>query len=127
MKIIPDTLTITDAGKPRELFMSFGLLDELLKIIGDIPAISAIAIEPDLRFRVLNSVLAERNDVGIVTQPITLFTLRVAQEDIHLICSWVAEHALDFFLTAIERNLNVHLKHQSRLTASTPSGSGSQI
>ena len=127
MSIIPDTITIMEADKPRELFMSFGLLNELLMIVGDIPDISTIGINPDLRFAVLNSVLAERDGNGLVTKPLVMFTLRVTTPDIQRLISWVAEHLLNFFLTAIEQNLVTHTRHQGRLTGSTGSGSGSPV
>lgn len=127
MATIPDSLTIMEAGKPRELFMSFGLLNELLAIVGDLPDISTIGIDPALRYGVLNSVLSERDDNGVIVKPLVMFTLRVEVSDIQKLFSWVAEHLLNFFLTAIEQNLVTHTKHQGRLTGSTGSGSGSPV
>lgn len=126
MSSIPDEiLTVTEAGKPRELLMSFGLLHELLVAVGDIPTVSTLAIDPELRAGILNTVFALRNEVGVITSPITMFTLRVSSADVQRVMQWVADHVLDFFLTAIETNVKVHLDQADRLKNSMASSVGS--
>ncbi len=118
-----DLLTIKD----RELFMSFGLLHELLAEIGDLVRVGLIAVDPDLRSRVLHLVLSERDKRGVITEPVNLFDLSLATADVHRIINWVAEHTLGFFLDAIENAAKTHDPHLDRLKApsSTHSGNGS--
>ena len=110
-----DTLVIHVDDQPRSLFMSFGLLHELLRVIGDLPQVSVIAIDPDLREKVLVLVLSERDAEGTVVKAFPFYTARLSRTDIQAILQWVGEHALDFFLTAMERTVSVHEPHKARL------------
>ena len=125
MALNSDHLSITRDGQPRELFMSFGLLHELLAVVGDIVEISAIAVNAPLRDAVLTSVLAERNEKGVIQGELNLFVMEIPRSDIQVILSWVAGHVLDFFLTAIEESLKTHNAQTARLTSSMVSGNGS--
>ncbi|HQT79056.1 MAG TPA: hypothetical protein PLD10_18540 [Rhodopila sp.] len=118
-----DTLQV--GGK--SLFMSFGLLHELLTIVGDIPRVAIIAADDDLRKSVLNAVLAERDQTGAITTPANFFTLNITAEDVRKICAWVGEHCLDFFIGAIETAVEIHKPQEDRLKGlenSMPSGLG---
>lgn len=125
----PDTLTITRNRKPFELFMSFGLLNEILPVVNDIHLIAQIAIDEGLRKQVLEIVFAERDENGNITEPLNMFTLRVSPSDIQIVIGWVASHCLDFFLTALEKVVETHEPHKARIQGasnSMPSGPGLQ-
>ena len=107
--------------------MSFGLLHELLSEIGDLVRVGLIAVDPDLRARVLSLVLSDRDKKGVVTEWVNFFALPISASEVHRIINWVAEHCLSFFLDAIENAAKTHDPHLDRLKAPslTPSGSGS--
>ena len=109
----------------REVFMSFGLLHELLAIVKDIPSVTLIAVEPQLRNDVVTAVLAERDENGKITTPFNFMSIKASIAEVQNMIAWVSEHLLDFFLGAIERNVRTHEKHQPRLVSSMASGTGS--
>jgi hypothetical protein len=119
-KITPDTLTITRDGKTFELFMSFGILNELLPVVGDINRLAQIAIDTQLRKEVLSILFSDRDENGVVTKPLNMFTLRVTPDDIQIVCGWVASHCLDFFLGAIEKVVETHSPFKERFQGETP-------
>ena len=47
-----------EAGAPREFFMSFGLLNECLQLVGDITTVSAITVDHRLRNAVISSIFS---------------------------------------------------------------------
>lgn len=110
-----DTLSITIDGQPRELFMSFGLLHELLRVVGDIKDVSVLAIDPDLREKVMVLVLSERDEKGKIAVEFPFYKAHIASADIHAIFSWVGAHVLDFFLTAMEQAVKIHEPAAERL------------
>jgi len=121
-----DLLTIDFEGKPRELFMSFGLLHELIPIVGDLTNVGMIAINTELRVNVLNAVLAARDDHGRIAEPLDVFNLKISAKDFQRLVHWVQEHLLDFFIGAIESATEAHKPHLDRLqTPWTLSGNGS--
>jgi len=124
-----DTLLITRDGKPTELLMSFGLLNELLVIVGDMTNIPLIAGSHDLRQTVLTSVLSPRDEKGLIAEPVFMFNLKVSAADVQRICKWVGEHCLDFFIETIENSVRTHQDQLPRLRGavhSTLSGTGSK-
>ena len=112
---LPDTLTIQVDGQARELFMSFGLLHELLRAVGDVSGASVIAIDADMREKVVVLVLSERDEKGRIVKEFPFYTSRVSTADMHEIFKWVGSHVLDFFLTAMETAVETHQPEQARL------------
>ncbi len=110
-----DTLTITVDGQPRDIFMSFGLLHELLRAVGDISGASVIAIDPEIREKVMLVTLSERDEEGRVSKPFPFYRAKITPADMQRLFQWVAEHVLDFFLTAMEKAVEVHQPHEGRL------------
>lgn len=112
---LSETLAVTVGGESRDLFMSFGLLNELIDIIKDIPELAQVAVNGELRIPVLNSVLAERDATGKILTPINPFTLNISSSDVIAICGWVVAHVLDFFLAALELTLETHGQRMDEL------------
>lgn len=112
---LPDTLTIHVDGQPRDIFMSFGLLHELLRVVGDLSGVSVMAIDADLREKVLVVVLSERDEKGKIVREFPFYTARISAEDVHAIFKWAGSHVLDFFLTAMEKAVETHQPEQARL------------
>lgn len=124
--MLEDTLTINYEGKPKDLFMSFGLLNDLLKIIHDIPNVQIIAMDAGLRAEVLEAVFATRDTKGAITETTPVSALPLSKTDAHRVLEWVGAHALDFFLEALERAVKLMEPHHERLVKSMPSGAGSE-
>ena len=122
-----DTLNVTVNGAPRSLFMSYGLLNELLSIVPDIPDVSAMGSDHALRGKVLQTILSKRNDLGDVIEPYQPFQVTVTPTDVHEILKWAQGHVLGFFLKLIEDTTIIHQDQEGalkKLMPSTDSGSG---
>lgn len=120
-----DHLNITYGGQPRELLMSFGLLNELLTVVNSLEGVAVIGVNHEMRQRVLGSVLSLRDKKGETTEPADLDKISTA--DAHRLFEWVGHHTLDFFLTEIETLVKVHQPQEQRMKAtSVLSSTGSQ-
>lgn len=123
-KKAPDNFTITKDGQPYDIKMTFGLLNELVRTIGDIEAVAEISFDIELRDEVLNQIFAARDEKGRITEPVNLFTLDVHQDDIVNLLEWVGSHVTDFLLKQLVRTKGVMEAHQDLLTALTPISTG---
>lgn len=112
MSDLPDTLTVQIDGEDRELFISYGLLATLSRLIGDEKNIALISFDDDIRDHTLKAVLAERTKGGKIIKPVEdVFDVNISVKDVNAILTWVTEHLLDFFVQSLERTQMV-LKEQ---------------
>lgn len=102
-----DTITITFAGKPREVMMSFGLLHEITKVVPDLPDINLLLINADLRGRVLALIFATRDEKGRIVEEVDPNTLPISVAEVRKLLLWVMDHLLNFFLAALEGAMTV--------------------
>jgi hypothetical protein len=128
-------LTITVNGAQRELFMSFGLLNEICRGVGDFQAAVQIPVDAQLRDYVLLAVLSERNDQGEIGVAANLRTLDITVDEVEDMLAWVTAHATDFFLRTMERVVKQQKSNEARMRAlaalrlpeiSTPTPTGSE-
>jgi hypothetical protein len=108
-----------------EYLMSFGLLNTLLAVVGDMPRVSLIGVDTMLRGQVLSEVLSTRDEKGVIVEPFNPFTCKLTGAEVQALIQWVSEHLLDFMLEAVERNLETHKRHEAVLMSLTASGTGS--
>jgi hypothetical protein len=95
-------LHITLAGADRELLMSYGLLNELAKIVGSPEVAPSISIDEGLRQEVLAACLAERKPSGKILKPVPdMDDLEISIDDIESILDWATEHVLSFFVRSL--------------------------
>lgn len=95
--------TLKVNGEDFEVFMSFGLLNELTAVIGDPGRAASIFFDPELREHVLRAVLSERNKAGKVIDRVDdILDLEVDLGEIELLLSWVAGHVLRFFTRSLK-------------------------
>ena len=97
-----DKLNITYQGVDRELFMSYGLLNELAKLVGSPEIAPSISLDEFLREEVLKACLAERKPTGKVLKHVAdMDDLDVSVEDIEAILDWATENVLSFFVRSL--------------------------
>lgn len=97
-----DKLTITFAGQERELFMSYGLLNELAKLVGSPEVAPSITLDEHLREEVLKACLAERKASGKITAAVKdMDDLDISVEDVERILDWATENVLNFFVRSL--------------------------
>lgn len=98
------TFTLTLGHEDREVFMSYGLLNELSKVIGEPTAVGALGLDPELTEQVLGLVLTPRSKSGKPTGPAPeLLDVELTLEQVDDLLTWVASHLLDFFIRNLSR------------------------
>jgi hypothetical protein len=97
-----DKLSITFEGSDRELLMSYGLLNELAKLVGSPEVAPSISIDEHLRQEVLAACLADRKPSGKITKAVAdMDDLDISIDDIESILDWATEHVLSFFVRSL--------------------------
>lgn len=123
---MPDRLAITLNNEKVELFMSFGLLNSLVKIIGESEDISQIYVAPELQEAVLKTVLAKRAPSGTPIEEVNLDDFDLSIEDGKRILAWVSEHCLDFLLNGLENAKSLASRNAERVKTLMSSSGGSE-
>lgn len=101
-----DKLTINYEGEDRDLLMSYGLLNELVIIVGSPEVTPTIAVNPLMREDVLKACLAERKPSGKISKPIAdMDDINISIADVEKILEWASEHVLNFFVRSLGRML----------------------
>lgn len=117
-----DSLSVTLNGKPYEVFMSFGLLNKLLRLVGNPDNIAHIGLNADLNDAVLLELLSERDSKGKVVKPLLdLEEVAVSMSDCQALLDFVQEHLWAFMVRKLEGTNNLKTQHgpaMARLTAS---------
>jgi hypothetical protein len=108
----------------RSLFMSFGLLNEVLGVIRDITHVQIVGIDPELRNGVLRACLARRDANGRIEGDPDEEVARLSPADALQVLAWASGHALDFFLSAVEAAVKTLEPHESRLRGLVPTSAG---
>lgn len=122
---LDDHFTITKGGEPCHIKMTFGLLNELVRTIGDIEAVGEVSFDLELRNAVLNEIFAERDEMGAITEPVNLFKLDVDPDAIVELLAWVGAHVTDFLLKQMVKTKEMMEARQGQMMALTPTSTGS--
>lgn len=118
------TLTLEINGKSRDLFMSFGLLNELATMFGDVDRLTELPTNHELRTEMLKAILAERTKSGKITQAVDLDDIDIDPQDVPKILAWAADWVVDFFIRSGEAVKSVFVKNTDRVKSLMSSESG---
>lgn len=125
---IPTKHLIEIDNERRELKMSFGLLNELVALVGSAAYVGTIPVDAELGRAVLVSVLSKRDNAGKITEEVNLFETNITPEQTMALYQWVMGHVLDFFLAALETAAAVGSQFNQRLETLFPrSPNGSEV
>lgn len=108
------TPTLEVAG--TEITMSFGLLNELAKLVGSVERLSALDFDFDLTVEALTACLAPRTPKGR-RDPEYVIPVDLKPLDAEKIVDWAKSHILEFFLRRLEANLSQLETSRDRLKA----------
>lgn len=122
-----DTFSLEINGDTREIKMSFGLLNNLCRLVGDIDNAAMMTIDPVMRESILVELLSHRDAKGKVKEKIDLDSLDAAAGDIVDLIDWAGEHVFDFFLKGLERTRALQDKNLDRIKALTRTQTGSAV
>lgn len=111
------SLHIKVNGEPREIFMSFGLLNQLTHIIGDMQNVGFVHVVPEVRAQILNELLAERGKGGKVITQVPHDEVEISLEDIALLLDFAVEHMLDFTLRVVEQSMTLQKRQEARASS----------
>lgn len=96
------TITFTPVGgEPRDVVMTYGLLNELVSKVADIDQVAKFFVDETTRNDVLTAVLSERSPSGKITTKITPENLAIELETVDEILSWAAGHVTGFFIRSL--------------------------
>lgn len=122
---VADTITVIVNEEERTLFMSFGLLNELTKLVGDPTQVASIPIDVELRTDVLKLVLAKRKKSGKLEEEIDFDDLDIAVADVERVLHWTQEHVISFFVRSLRQVLSVTKNHETEVSNLASSMGGS--
>jgi hypothetical protein len=118
------TLTVQLDGEDRTTKMTFGLLNEMVRVIGDLEAIAELGFDAELRGLILQEMYSERDEQGVIKTPVNLFNLDITPEDSTLVMEWVGSHVTHFLLNQMEKTMTIMQAQESRVKALTPTSTG---
>lgn len=122
-----NTLDITLNGEPASLFMSFGLLDKVVNLLGQTSSLVTGAIDPLLRGEILKACLKKRGKTGVIVGEVILDDIEIAAEDALKVIKWASEHAISFFIQAAEQSKALGQKFEEPIQTLQPSTTGSPV
>lgn len=88
-------------GQDREAFMSYGLQDQLLRLVRDTNEIGLVYADPDTRNAVIEQVLADRTPSGKIIQKKNFDDYDISTEEVEKLLAWVIDHVTAFFIRVI--------------------------
>lgn len=112
------------SGEDVEIFMSFGLLNEMIKLLGSDPSVVAqLDLDPALAEPLFTLLLAKRNQVGKVTETPAW---DISQEDADLLFDFIKEKILDFLVRRLSSTKTLFESRRTQLQGLGLSLNGSQ-
>jgi hypothetical protein len=125
----PSKLTVTRAEGPKELFMSFALLNRLTLLIGGSERLPMLGSDPEMQEAVLCEVFSQRDKKGAFVQEVTSLEelSDLSLDDVENVFSWVGAHISDFFVRRVERTMvqATGMNNALQKFQPTPNGSSS--
>lgn len=119
-------ITIKVGDEDREVFMSFGLLNELSIIVADPSRIGTMIIDPELRSKVLKACLAVRKKSGKIEKAVEdLDDVDISIEDVEKLIGWAMDHVMGFFLRALQKATTLSDEYRTQAEALLSSVTGS--
>lgn len=107
-----DRLTINVNGKDQEIFMSGGLIRNIVPYYMSSMTTIEIFTEFTLQSEIIAECVKPRNNHGQPKKEYTIDDFEISREDANKLIAWVTEHVLYFFID----NINLTQKVQDRNT-----------
>ena len=124
---VDDHITIKQDGEDRELFMSFGLLDNLTRHVATPEEVATVPFSPDLREDILKDILAKRTKSGKVEgerPEIDDFDISIADHE--KLLNWAMGHILGFYVRNLQMVSETSNTHEKAIQAVVSSMSGQE-
>lgn len=124
-----DTISIMVNNETKEVFMSSGLLRNILILVGGIQDFQLIYTDFHLQNAIIIETLRSRTELGNPNNKPTIDDFEMSIDDGNKLIDWIVEHVLHFFVELSERAIATAQKNQTlmtRLEKLTPSPSGTK-
>jgi hypothetical protein len=95
--------TVTLGGHQKTIKMTFGLLNEMCRVCGELDGAAMLTLDNDLRVAALKVLLSDRDDQGKITSELNINTLDMAPDEVVELLDWASGHVTDFFLKAARK------------------------
>lgn len=121
-----DEITVSIDSTNFTIKMTYGLLNECSRVIGDIDAIPDLAFSADVRDQLLVELLSPRNAKGRIEEPISIFTLDISPQDVLTLIEFAGSHVADFFISNMTNlaGLMKDPEREAKLKALIPTSDG---
>lgn len=98
-----DTFTLGKGEDARTIKMSYGLLNELCKVVQGLEGAAELSVNNEIREEILIQILSTRNAQGEVTERYPVFNLTADIDEVVDLLDWAQGHIMDFLLKAAEK------------------------
>lgn len=95
--------TVTVNGQEKTVKMTFGLLNEMCRICGEIDGAAMLTLDNDLRIAGLNTLLSDRDEKGKIKVELDTHNLDIRPDEVIELLDWAGGHVTDFFLKAAKK------------------------
>ena len=114
---LPNKKKITINGEVVEVFMSYGMINQLAQGIGDAETTATLHSSAIARNFILQMLLSKRSDDGQITEEINVRTLDADVDEINDLLQWAGQHLYNFFLKAMERVIAMEAGNREKVMA----------
>lgn len=106
--VFSDTFKIKVDGKEREILMSYGILNMLANMIGDVERMLLVAADMKIQESFVKILLAPRDEKGKpLVEECEYFNLNVSNDSIVDLLSWASEHVSSFLFKLADRQVKI--------------------
>lgn len=96
-----DRISVVVNGEVREVFMSGGLLRNVIPYYMDLGGVADIFNQPFLQNDVIVQCLKPRTPRGIAVEVYTIDDFEMTIEESNKLIAWTAEHAIHYFIESV--------------------------
>ena len=133
-----DRLTVTVNSMPQDIFMSGGLIRQIVATIGGgVEDINTFFTNPFIQNDIVVEAVRPRNKRGQTKlnddKPYTIDDFEITQEDFDTILNWAMEHVLYFFMSsltnaqALSEKTQPLMEKMEKLVEQLPTGSQNSV
>ena len=107
------SIDVTIEGKTREVLMSFTLLNQLVRAVGDFDNVGKIIVDHDLRDALLTIFIQVRDERGRHNpeEVLSLDDAGLSVDDALAALTFITEHVADFFVKQLKMQMETGEKH----------------
>ena len=101
----------------KEVKMTFGLLNILCRMVGDVDVAALMTIDGDLREQMIIQTLSPRDAKGIIISQVSVFEIEASTDEFVILLDWIQEHVLSFFVQTGTKTAQVVADLQKKVVA----------